>query len=60
MKKQIPRWHNPVFLRMSGLLDKVLHKVSLTQREDGHRLYGGRMVYLSAYCADGRRRQGGW
>ena len=36
MKKQIPRWHNPVFLRMSGLLDKVLHKVSLTQREDGH------------------------
>ena len=46
MKKQIPRWHNPVFLRMSGLLDKVLHKVSLTQREDGHRLYGGRMVWM--------------
>lgn len=46
MKKQIPRWHNPVFLRMSGLLDKVLHKASLTQREDGHRLYGGRMVWM--------------
>ena len=46
MKKQIPRWHNPVFLRTSGLLDKVLHKVSLTQREDGRRLYGGRVVWM--------------
>lgn len=38
-----PKWHNPPFPRLSGLLDGLLRKARVQSGPEGERLYGGRI-----------------
>lgn len=38
-----PKWHNPPFPRLSGLLDGLLRKARVKSGPEGERLYGGRV-----------------